>query len=165
MYEILLMAFMIVAVALVGLILVQHGKGADMGASFGAGASATVFGSAGAGNFLTRSTAVLATAFFLIALSLAYLTTQKNKGVQDTASKIEKTMTVEAPNPAETGIPAADTEINSDKVDVKATDTKAPAEAVKAETEKAETVKAEAEKAVAEPAVKQERQDIPPTDK
>lgn len=60
MYEALLVVFLIVAIGLVGLIMLQQGKGADMGASFGAGASATLFGSSGSGNFMTRMTALLA---------------------------------------------------------------------------------------------------------
>lgn len=63
MYEVLLVVYLLVAIALVGLVLVQHGKGASMGASFGAGASNTVFGSSGSGNFLTKSTAILAILF------------------------------------------------------------------------------------------------------
>lgn len=66
MYEALLVVFLIVAIGLVGLIMLQQGKGADMGASFGAGASATLFGSSGSGNFMTRMTALLATLFFII---------------------------------------------------------------------------------------------------
>ena len=68
MYEALLVVFLIVAIGLVGLIMLQQGKGADMGASFGAGASATLFGSSGSGNFMTRMTAVLATLFFIISI-------------------------------------------------------------------------------------------------
>lgn len=73
MYNILLGVYLLVAIGLVGLVLIQQGKGADMGASFGAGASNTVFGSSGSGNFLTRSTAVLATLFFVISLALGNL--------------------------------------------------------------------------------------------
>ena len=73
MYQILVVAQVFVAVGLVGLILIQHGKGADAGAAFGAGASGTVFGSKGSANFLSRATAALATAFFVLSLSLAYL--------------------------------------------------------------------------------------------
>lgn len=54
MYEALLVVFLIVAIGLVGLVMLQQGKGADMGASFGAGASGTLFGSSGSGNFMTR---------------------------------------------------------------------------------------------------------------
>lgn len=64
--------FLIVAIALVALIMLQQGKGADMGASFGAGASGTLFGSSGSSNFMTRTTAILATLFFIISLALAY---------------------------------------------------------------------------------------------
>ncbi|WP_368913290.1 preprotein translocase subunit SecG [Mixta calida] len=77
MYEALLVVFLSVAIGLVGLIMLQQGKGADMGASFGAGASATLFGSAGSGNFMTRMTAVLATLFFIISLILGNLNSNK----------------------------------------------------------------------------------------
>lgn len=68
MYQALLVVFLIVAIALVGMIMLQQGKGADMGASFGAGASGTVFGSSGSGNFMTRTTGILAALFFIISL-------------------------------------------------------------------------------------------------
>ncbi|APW70126.1 preprotein translocase subunit SecG [Salmonella enterica] len=77
MYEALLVVFLIVAIGLVGLIMLQQGKGADMGASFGAGASATLFGSSGSGNFMTRMTAVLATLFFIISLVLGNINSNK----------------------------------------------------------------------------------------
>ncbi|WP_133511892.1 preprotein translocase subunit SecG [Candidatus Thiosymbion oneisti] len=64
------------AIGLVGLVLIQHGKGADAGAAFGSGASATVFGARGSGNFLSRSTAVLAALFFLTSMALAYFASQ-----------------------------------------------------------------------------------------
>jgi preprotein translocase subunit SecG len=60
------------ALSMIGLVLVQHGKGADMGASFGSGASGSLFGATGSANFLSRSTAVAATVFFLSTLGLAY---------------------------------------------------------------------------------------------
>ncbi len=74
MYEILLVVYLIVAIALIGFVLIQQGKGADMGSSFGAGASATVFGSSGAGNFMTKTTTVLATVFFVLSIVLGNLT-------------------------------------------------------------------------------------------
>ncbi|MEQ4583951.1 MAG: preprotein translocase subunit SecG [Pantoea agglomerans] len=77
MYQALLVVFLIVAIALVGMIMLQQGKGADMGASFGAGASGTLFGSNGSGNFMTRMTAVLATLFFIISLVLGNLNSNK----------------------------------------------------------------------------------------
>ena len=63
----------ITAVVLVGLVLMQHGKGADMGAAFGTGSAGSLFGSSGSANFLSRSTAVAATLFFITSLSLTYL--------------------------------------------------------------------------------------------
>lgn len=61
------------ALTMIGLVLVQHGKGADMGASFGSGASGSLFGATGSANFLSRSTAALATVFFVCTLALAYM--------------------------------------------------------------------------------------------
>lgn len=69
---ILLAVQLISAIAMVGLILVQHGKGADMGAAFGSGGSGSLFGASGSANFLSRTTAVLATIFFASTLALAY---------------------------------------------------------------------------------------------
>jgi preprotein translocase subunit SecG len=68
---------MISALAMVGLILVQHGKGADMGAAFGSGGSGSLFGASGSANFLSRTTAVLATVFFVSTLMLAYFGTAR----------------------------------------------------------------------------------------
>ena len=65
------------AVTLVALVLIQHGKGADMGAAFGSGASQTLFGSRGSANFLTRTTGILATIFFITSLSLVYLASRE----------------------------------------------------------------------------------------
>ncbi|WP_299786998.1 preprotein translocase subunit SecG [uncultured Shewanella sp.] len=79
MYEVLMVVYLLVAIGLVGLILIQQGKGADMGASFGAGASATLFGSSGAGNFLTRSTAILAIGFFALSLIIGNLSANHAK--------------------------------------------------------------------------------------
>ena len=67
-YQVLLVAYLVVALLLIGFVLIQQGKGADMGASFGAGGANTVFGSSGSGNFMTRTTGILATLFFAISL-------------------------------------------------------------------------------------------------
>jgi preprotein translocase subunit SecG len=67
----------LIALAIIGLVLLQHGKGADMGSGFGGGASSSLFGATGSANFLSRATAVLATLFFLTSLGLAYLATHK----------------------------------------------------------------------------------------
>ena len=68
----LLIVLVVVSLAVIGLILVQQGKGADIGAAFGSGASNSVFGSQGSGNFLTRATAILVTIFFVCCLALAW---------------------------------------------------------------------------------------------
>ena len=72
---ILFVVQILVAIALCGLILLQHGKGADMGAAFGSGSSGSLFGAAGSANFLSRTTAILAAVFFLTSLGLTYLGT------------------------------------------------------------------------------------------
>ena len=77
LYTIVLVLHVLVGAGIVGLVLLQRGKGADAGAAFGAGASGTVFGARGSANFLSRSTAVLAAIFFCTSLSLAYLGTQR----------------------------------------------------------------------------------------
>jgi preprotein translocase subunit SecG len=71
MEQIILIAHLLIALAIIGLIMLQQGKGAEMGASFGSGASQTLFGSDGSTNVLTRSTAILATAFFATSITLA----------------------------------------------------------------------------------------------
>jgi len=76
---VLLVLQVLVALSLIGLILVQHGKGADAGAAFGSGASSTVFGSRGSGNFLTKMTALLAFVFLVNSLALAYMANQRTR--------------------------------------------------------------------------------------
>ncbi|NRF70496.1 preprotein translocase subunit SecG [Aquincola sp. S2] len=71
--NLILVLQLIAALAMIGLVLVQHGKGADMGASFGSGASGSLFGATGSANFLSRSTAICATVFFVTTLALAYM--------------------------------------------------------------------------------------------
>ena len=75
--NILIVTHVLVALAIIGLVLLQHGKGADMGSGFGGGASGSLFGATGSANFLSRTTAVLATIFFLLSLALAYVATKK----------------------------------------------------------------------------------------
>jgi len=78
MDTILIIVHLVVAVSIVSIILLQQGKGADMGAAFGSGASQTVFGASGSGSFLTRTTAILGTIFFISSLSLAYFSGKAN---------------------------------------------------------------------------------------
>ncbi|MCL2297928.1 MAG: preprotein translocase subunit SecG [Proteobacteria bacterium] len=76
--NILWVAHILVAIAICGFVLLQHGKGADMGAAFGSGASGSIFGSAGSANFLSRTTAALATVFFVTSLGLTYYSAQRS---------------------------------------------------------------------------------------
>ena len=78
-FSIILLVHILSALGIIGLVLVQHGKGADMGAAFGSGASGSLFGATGSANFLSRTTAILAAVFFLTSLSLAYVASNKPK--------------------------------------------------------------------------------------
>ena len=73
----LIVLHVIVALSIIGLVLLQHGKGADMGSGFGGGASGSLFGATGSANFLSRTTAVLAAVFFVLSLTLAYTATRR----------------------------------------------------------------------------------------
>jgi preprotein translocase subunit SecG len=98
--SILLIAQVLLSISLIVLILMQHGKGADAGAAFGSGASATVFGARGSGNFMTRTTTIIAILFFIVCLSLAYISSHRNvpDSVMDsvTAQEMEGGSTQEA---------------------------------------------------------------------
>ena len=83
METIILIVHVLASAGVIGLILLQQGKGADTGASFGAGASQTVFGSSGNASFLSRTTAILATAFFVTSFSLAMVARQKANTISD----------------------------------------------------------------------------------
>src|SRR2546421_6097168 len=74
--NVLIVLHVLVALAIIGLVLLQHGKGADMGSGFGGGASGSLFGATGSANFLSRATAVLAAIFFTLSLALAYVATR-----------------------------------------------------------------------------------------
>jgi preprotein translocase subunit SecG len=75
--NVLIIVHVVVALGIIGLVLLQHGKGADMGSGFGGGASGSLFGATGSANFLSRATAVLAAVFFTLSLALAYVATRK----------------------------------------------------------------------------------------
>lgn len=90
MYQILLITIVILAYLLVFLILMQQGKGADAGAAFGSGASGTVFGARGAGTFLSRMTAILATLFFVNCLALAWLIARETAPDRDVDSVVDR---------------------------------------------------------------------------
>ena len=92
METVILIVHILAAVGLVSLILLQQGKGADMGAAFGSGASSTVFGSQGSASFLTRSTAILAAVFFITSLFLAYFSGQGVSRVSVTEKSVVETV-------------------------------------------------------------------------
>jgi len=84
MESVIIFVHVIAAIAITGLVLIQQGKGADMGASFGSGASQTIFGSSGSGNVLSKSTSIMAVVFFITSLGLAVVARQQaNMSVQD----------------------------------------------------------------------------------
>lgn len=111
LYQVLIIIYLIVALCLIGLVLIQHGKGADMGASFGAGSSATIFGSSGSGNFLTKATTWLAIAFFGISLVLGNLTANNVKAVDEwnnLDAGIEQTIPGDSDIPTDVVAPAVE---------------------------------------------------------
>ncbi|MCP5269583.1 MAG: preprotein translocase subunit SecG [Zoogloeaceae bacterium] len=79
LFSVILVAHILIGLSVCGLVLMQHGKGADMGAAFGSGTSGSLFGASGSANFLSRTTAVLATVFFVTSLALAYIGSNKPK--------------------------------------------------------------------------------------
>ena len=99
-HEIVVILHIFLCVGLIGLILIQHGKGADAGAAFGSGASATVFGSQGSGSFLTRTTAILATTFFITSLTLAYFSIQRIEKPESVLDKVPPSTTSTSEVPA-----------------------------------------------------------------
>ena len=123
----------LLALVVIVLVLLQHGKGADMGASFGAGASATLFGSNGSGNFLTKTTAILATLFFVISIFLGSLTANSTKvddGSTEMATRAEDTLPetdmpstdMPAMDNTDSDIPTATTTEDKKSTDVPATE-------------------------------------------
>jgi len=99
--NLVIIAHVLIALGIIGLVLLQHGKGADMGSGFGGGASSSLFGATGSANFLSRMTAVLATLFFVSSLGLSYFATHRggpSVGVMDAVK--------EQPAPAKPAAPA-----------------------------------------------------------
>ena len=120
MLTIVLIIHMLVALTLIGLILIQRGKGADIGAAFGSGASQTVFGSQGSASFLTRTTAILATVFFITSLSLGYLYSQRveQKSVTDLMQQPAIEMPEAPATPSDVPVPAGSGEVSDMPMDV-----------------------------------------------
>jgi len=110
MQSVVLIVHLIAAAGLIGLILIQQGKGADMGAAFGSGASGTVFGSQGAGSFITRSTGILAATFFVTSLALAYYSGQVVSSKSVTDSVVAPAPVIVEQKPAASDLPVVPTE-------------------------------------------------------
>ena len=108
MEVILLVIHVIIATAIIALVLLQHGKGADMGASFGSGSSGSLFGASGSANFLSRSTAILATVFFASSLLLTYVYAHKSAptSVLDSVLKSAPVTPAGDSKDAPSGVPA-----------------------------------------------------------
>ncbi len=95
-----LIVHVIAALAIIGLVLLQHGKGADMGAAFGGGSSGSLFGSTGSANFLSRATAVFAVVFFLTSLGLAYMATHQTKESTGVMDAVKENSSIPTPGSA-----------------------------------------------------------------
>ena len=128
MQIVILVLHVLAALGIIGLVLLQHGKGADVGAAFGSGASGSVFGASGSANFLSRATAILAVVFFLTSMGLTYFSTRKadTEGVMSghTAPAPEQTLPGRVPGqgsdqpaaPAKQSAPAPAAPAESGKV-------------------------------------------------
>ena len=124
----ILIVHVLASLSIIGLVLIQHGKGADMGSGFGGGSSGTVFGSGGAGNFLTRVTTSLAIAFFVTSFSLAYFARQKsvtvrNIGIPEVVQQVPVESAIELPA---LGTDNADSELPQLEVDSDAAESEIP---------------------------------------
>lgn len=97
MFSVILAVHILVGVAVCGLVLMQHGKGADMGAAFGSGASGSLFGASGSANFLSRMTAVLAAVFFSTSLALAYIASAKPKTAGSVVESAVQSQSLQVP--------------------------------------------------------------------
>ncbi|MCS5589410.1 MAG: preprotein translocase subunit SecG [Candidatus Thioglobus sp.] len=111
-FQVILIIHVLLALGLVALILMQHGKGADAGAAFGAGSSGSVFGSRGANSFIYKLTAGVATGFFLTSLTLAYLASNQVSTVEEPKSIMDQVVIESAPV-AISDVPMIDAKINN----------------------------------------------------
>ena len=104
LFPLVLTFHILVGLSVIGLVLLQHGKGADMGAAFGSGASGSLFGASGSANFMSRTTAVFAAIFFATSLTLSYLASNRP---QASGSVMDTVKTVPAPATPAVPVPAA----------------------------------------------------------
>jgi len=114
LFSLVLTVHILVALGIIGLVLMQHGKGADMGAAFGSGASGSLFGASGSANFLSRTTAMLAAVFFATSLAMAYLASNQPK----TSGSVMQEPVKSQPAPAVTGSPETPADAGSKAKDV-----------------------------------------------
>jgi preprotein translocase subunit SecG len=108
METLVLVVHVLSALALIGLVLLQHGKGADMGAAFGGGASGSLFGSTGSANFLSRTTSVLATIFFATSLGLTWFSSHKTEATGVMATQPVSSAPATAPAATQPPVPTPD---------------------------------------------------------
>ncbi len=108
--NVLIGVHVLVALAIIGLVLLQHGKGADMGSGFGGGSSSSLFGATGSANFLSRATAALATIFFALSLVLAYFATNAPRDTGSVVDRVQQQKAAEKKSdaPAAPGVPAVE---------------------------------------------------------
>lgn len=116
-FNLIIVVQVISAIAIIGLVLLQHGKGADMGAAFGSGASGSLFGATGSSNFMSKSTGVAAAIFFGATLALSYITTHQTNnvsgGVMDRVQTTTPAAPAAAPAAPAASAPAAPAPANS----------------------------------------------------
>ena len=122
MQAFLMVVQVLLSISLIGLILIQHGKGADAGAAFGSGASSTVFGASGSASFLSRATAILATLFFAVSLSLTILAHRQTADVDlvDKYKTPETAVVEQATETPKSDVPVAPAAPKADKSDIPA---------------------------------------------
>lgn len=125
----LIVVQVISAIAVIVLVLLQHGKGADMGAAFGGGASGSLFGATGSANFLSRSTGVVATVFFLATLGLAYTGTAIKRPSSETGGVMGVPATTPAPAPKDIPTPSGQAPQSGPAATVPVTPAPAPSNA------------------------------------
>ncbi len=117
-FSLVLTVHILVALAIIGLVLMQHGKGADMGAAFGSGASGSLFGSSGSANFLSRTTGILAAVFFVTSLALAYVASSKPKTTGSVMEETVQSQPVSQPASVGGGAPVVPVDAGSKAKDV-----------------------------------------------
>lgn len=118
LFSVILTVHILVALTIIGLVLMQHGKGADMGAAFGSGASGSLFGATGSANFLSRATGILAAVFFVTSLSLAYVASSKPKTTGSVMQETVQSQSVSQPALVGSEVPAASVETGSKAKDI-----------------------------------------------